>query len=58
LTNLQNKHLSLAKDDYLNNLLALWSMVHGIASLLTNKGVRYSGNWSDILTESILGGGI
>lgn len=50
--------MGLAKEEYLNNLLALWSMVHGIASLLTNKGVRYSGNWSNVLTENILMGGL
>lgn len=39
--------------EYLNNLLVLWSMVHGIASLLTNKGVRYAWSWSGVLTENI-----
>lgn len=48
--------MGLAKDTYLNNLLALWSMVHGIASLLTNKGVHYTGDWNAILKESILSG--
>lgn len=45
--------ISLAKEDYLNNLLALWSMVHGIVSLLTNKGINYSGNWVNILTDNL-----
>ncbi|WP_025703789.1 TetR/AcrR family transcriptional regulator [Paenibacillus graminis] len=37
----------LPEASYSHQLLALWSMVHGIASLLTNNGVRYSGNWRD-----------
>lgn len=44
--------LGLPKKDYLNNLLALWSMVHGIVSLLTNKSIHYSGDWSSILTDN------
>lgn len=46
--------IGLAKEEYLNNLLALWSMVHGIVSLLTNNGVRYSGNWNNVLNKKIL----
>ena len=45
--------IGLAKEDYLNNLLALWSIVHGIVSLLTNKGVQYSGDWKKVLTDNI-----
>ncbi|KWX72204.1 TetR/AcrR family transcriptional regulator [Paenibacillus sonchi] len=37
----------LPEASYSHQLIALWSMVHGIASLLTNNGVRYSGNWRD-----------
>jgi len=48
--------MGLAKNDYLNNLLALWSLVHGVASLLTNKGVQYSGNWNNVLTNNIFTG--
>ncbi|WFR55717.1 TetR/AcrR family transcriptional regulator [Anaerocolumna sp. AGMB13025] len=29
-------------------LISLWSVVHGIASLLSNNGVSYSGDWQDI----------
>lgn len=45
--------IGLARADYLNNLLALWSMVHGIVSLLTNKDIHYSGNWNNVLTDNI-----
>lgn len=48
--------MGLAKEDYFNNLLTLWSMVHGIASLLTNKGVHYSGNWNSVLTDNVFTG--
>lgn len=49
--------MELAKEDYLNSLLALWSMVHGIVSLLSNKGIHYTGNWSEILTNNLNCGG-
>lgn len=48
----------LPEELYLNNLLALWSMVHGTASLLTNKCIHYSGNWSEVLTDNIFIGGL
>ncbi len=50
--------IGLPKQAYLNNLLALWSMVHGISSLCTNKGVHYSGNWNDVLDATVLRGGV
>ncbi|MEF2967741.1 TetR/AcrR family transcriptional regulator [Paenibacillus sp. M1] len=34
-------------------LIALWSMVHGIASLLTNPGVRYSGDWREVFIKRL-----
>lgn len=40
----------LPEEEYAKQLVALWSMVHGMASLLTNNGVRYSGDWRDIFT--------
>lgn len=39
------------------NMLALWSMVHGMASLLTNQAVHYSGNWAEVLTKNLFTGG-
>ena len=41
----------LPEEEYPEKLIALWSVVHGIASLLTNNGIRYSGSWSDIFTN-------
>lgn len=31
------------------SLIAMWSLVHGITALLTNKNIRYTGDWHDIL---------
>ncbi len=42
------RSIGLPDEEYSHKLIALWSMVHGIASLLTNNGVRYSGNWRDV----------
>lgn len=30
-------------------LIALWSQVHGITALLTNKHIKYSGDWRNII---------
>ena len=49
-------HVGLPEDEQLKTLIALWSMVHGISSLLTNKGIRYSGDWVDVLTGNGLFG--
>ncbi len=51
------RDLGVPKEAYINNLLSLWAKVHGISSLLTNKCVRYSGNWNDVLKANILKGG-
>ncbi|WP_405104267.1 TetR/AcrR family transcriptional regulator [Paenibacillus sp. FSL K6-1217] len=39
----------LPETEFTTQLISLWSMVHGITALLTNNGVRYSGNWRDLL---------
>lgn len=44
----------LPQEDFLPTLIALWSMVHGISSLLTNKGIHYSGNWLDAFSKNIV----
>lgn len=46
--------IQLPEDEYLKTLITLWSMVHGISSLLTNKNIRYSGDWNDIFKNNIL----
>ncbi len=32
-------------------LAALWSSVHGVASLLSTKGIQYSGSWHEVLGQ-------
>lgn len=41
--------LPLAKKK--QTLIAMWSLVHGITALQTNKRIKYSGNWRDILNS-------
>lgn len=41
--------VGLPEERYTQQLIALWAMVHGIASLLTNKGVKLAGNWRDYI---------
>ncbi len=43
----------LPQEEYGGKLLTLWAMVHGIASLLTNPGIKYSGNWQDAFKNLI-----
>jgi AcrR family transcriptional regulator len=42
---------SLPEEVYREKMAALWSVVHGIASLLSTKGIRYSGNWHEVLAQ-------
>ncbi|WP_058300245.1 TetR/AcrR family transcriptional regulator [Gorillibacterium timonense] len=44
------RSMNLKEEDDTKALLALWSMVHGIASLVTSKGIHYSGDWQDVFT--------
>lgn len=44
----------LPEEDFSKKLIAQWSLVHGISSLLTNNGVQYSGDWRDIFTSVIV----
>ncbi|MCM3170903.1 TetR/AcrR family transcriptional regulator [Paenibacillus sp. MER 99-2] len=44
------RSVGLPEEQCPQQLIALWAMVHGIASLLTNNGVRFSGNWRDYIT--------
>ena len=46
--------IGLPEEEYQKTLLGLWSVVHGISSLLTNKEIQYSGDWCDVLTDNIL----
>ncbi len=43
----------MKEEAYSPTLIYLWSVVHGISSLLTNSSVHYSGNWQDIFTNFI-----
>lgn len=40
-----------------NMLMAYWSLVHGVASLLSSSGIRYSGNWQHVWKTIIQSGG-
>ena len=41
------RSVNLPREEYSSKLFALWAMVHGIASLITNPGITYTGNWQD-----------
>lgn len=41
----------LPEKEYKARLAALWSVVHGIASLLSTKGIQYSGSWHEVLKQ-------
>lgn len=45
--------MSIPKTVHLQTLLAMWSVVHGIAAIATMKSVVYDGNWMEML-EKIL----
>jgi AcrR family transcriptional regulator len=39
---------NMPEEVFSKRLAELWSVVHGIASLLTNSGIRYNGNWKEV----------
>ncbi|UQZ32994.1 TetR/AcrR family transcriptional regulator [Paenibacillus sp. PK3_47] len=38
-------------------LMAYWSLVHGVASLLSSSGIRYSGKWQEVWQVILQSGG-
>ncbi|MNP31001.1 hypothetical protein D3C76_1241030 [compost metagenome] len=38
-------------------LMSYWSLVHGVASLLSSSGIRYSGNWQEVWQVILQSGG-
>lgn len=46
---------NLPKEEQLQELICMWSMVHGLAGLATMGSINYEGDWG-ILTEKILKG--
>ena len=45
------KSVNLPQEEHSARLFALWAMVHGSASLLTNPGIKYTGNWQDVFRK-------
>ena len=45
------RRIDLPEREYRERLAALWSVVHGIVSLLSTKGIQYSGNWHDVFAQ-------
>lgn len=48
--------LDLSDAEKKQALISMWSLVHGIAALLTNKSIKYSGDWSKIMDTIYWGG--
>ena len=48
--------MNLPGEEYPCRLLGLWSMVHGIVSLLTNKRISYMGSWEEVLLQNVFDG--
>ncbi|MBP5309919.1 MAG: TetR/AcrR family transcriptional regulator [Lachnospiraceae bacterium] len=59
-TDYLNEHINIGRDSIHSKILALWSMVHGLAQLVTVKGVIDKDNLGDevekILSSVSLGG--
>lgn len=49
--------LNLTKEKYLQSLIAMWAIVHGVAAIATMKNVLFNGDWGEmiekVLTENI-----
>lgn len=47
------KSIDMPEEEFIANTVSIWANVHGIASLLTNKDVKYSGDWKKALKNII-----
>lgn len=45
--------LDIPESLQMQNILALWSLVHGLAGIITMEGVTFEGNW-ELMIEKIL----
>lgn len=43
------KERGIPAEQWKHRLLEMWSLVHGITALSTNKNIKYSGDWLDIV---------
>ena len=47
------KQLGIPEEKYKDHLIAMWSMVHGLAAMANMKGFHYDGDWGE-LTRHVL----
>jgi len=47
------KSINIKKEDYVQDIIAMWSMVHGLATMLAYKTFSYEGDYL-VLVENIL----
>ena len=47
------KSINIKEEEYVRNIIAMWSMVHGLAVMLSNKTIVYEGDYVE-LAENIL----
>ncbi len=48
------RRMGLKEEAYSMHLIGKWSMVHGVAALLTNSGISYSGNWHSVFANTFV----
>lgn len=50
------KEINLDENLYIDRTLVMWSMVHGIALLISKKSIEYEGNYLELVERMIKGG--
>lgn len=45
--------LDIPKSLQMQNFIAVWSIIHGLAGIVTMKGVEFDGDW-DTMIEKVL----
>lgn len=48
------KMCGIKEEEYSRNIIAMWSMVHGIAALLANKTVVYDGDYNKLVEDILM----
>ena len=48
------KSINVKEEDYKQDIIAMWSMVHGLATMLAYKTLSYDGDYLDLVEKILL----
>lgn len=48
------RKIDINEEEYTRNIIAMWAMVHGLATMLSNKTFIYNGNYVELVEEVLI----